>query len=261
MSRVNWDFVDKNDFWKMADALQESTIGHAQGLFHFAETAKPEDLLAILIQYRFFTIYYIPDLAILIARLPDGRLRSFLADILSDELGYGDTAKAHPRLYDDFLASLDLNVDELDELAIRDNIALLDDARRKLLDGQLSSAYGIGLRGMGGECVCQVYLATFYQHFIKNPFIRDVEDKIDWHFWDLHVGEHDIEHRLKTRQLIDEELVQRGAEDLTELGRGYQHSMFSWRAFWDNIFTSVKQNSIDRARVCRAANFQMPLSV
>lgn len=47
-------------------------------------------------------VYNIPDLAILIARMKDGNLRSFLGHVLSDELGHGDSQKAHPRLYDDF---------------------------------------------------------------------------------------------------------------------------------------------------------------
>ncbi len=242
-------------FWLLADALQEKTLSHANELFSFSETASEADLKSMLIQYRFFTIYYIPDLAILIARMKAGKLRSLLADILSDELGFGDPAKAHPRLYDDFLNSLDIPDTHLDDLALKDNLALLDNIRAQLVDPSFSAAHGVGLRGMGGECVCQIYLSKFYEHIIKNPYIQARKDKIDWRFWDLHVGEHDIEHRIKTRKMINEEIVVHGQEPLMELTDGFKESMNAWSQFWNNVFKSVKQQDMQRMRVMDLIDF------
>jgi hypothetical protein len=238
MDGVEWGTVGVDKFWRLADELQERTIDHAKNLFSFAERADPRQLVALLIQYRFFTTYYIPDIAFLIARLKDGKLRSFLAEVLSDELGCGDPSLAHPRLYDDFLKSIGAERD-LDGLAIQDNIAVLDEVRRKLIDPNVSTTYGVGLRGMGGECVCQIYLSRFYEHIIKNRFILERKSEIDWRFWDLHVGEHDIAHRLQTRALIQDEILSQGSEAVDDLGRGYRESMISWRVFWANIFESV----------------------
>jgi hypothetical protein len=267
METRNWDAISAEEFWQVADELQDQTLAHAEDLFSFIETADPEHLVPILIQYRFFTIYYIPDLAILIARLRDGKLRTFLADILSDELGYGDALKAHPRLYDDFLHTIGVNGADLDRLALRANIELLDQARRDLMDPAKSSTYGIGLRGMGGECVCQIYLARLHEHLIKNPWIQQNRETIDWKFWDLHVGEHDIEHRLETRRLINDEIVAHGAagngaasEDtggLGDLGRGYYDSMVSWSTFWNNIFAAAKSAEAERTTVRAEADFRM----
>jgi hypothetical protein len=257
MDGTQWETVDVAKFWRLADELQERTIDHAKSLFTYAESAESQQLLSLLIQYRFFTIYYIPDIAILVARLRDGKLRSFLADILSDELGCGDPAQAHPRLYDDFLHSIGAGNQDLDALAIRDNIVVLDAVRRKLVDPSVSTAYGVGLRGMGGECVCQIYLSRFYEHIIQNRCIRERHADIDWRFWDLHVGEHDIAHRLQTRQLIQEEVISQGAAATRALGEGYYESMMSWRQFWANIFASVQCGKVARTRVRKAVSFQI----
>lgn len=254
---IDWSPAAADQFWNHADELQQRTLEHAEDLFAFAEIADPHQLFTLLLQYRFFTIYYIPDLAILIARMGDGRLRSFFADILSDELGYGDPLKAHPRLYDDFLNSIKVADQDFDGLALKSNIELLDGIRRKLIDQDSDINVAVGLRGMGGECVCQVYLARFYHHIIKNPHIKSRHKQIDWRFWDLHVGEHDIEHRIKTREIIHEEILSQGTGALTGLWNGYYESMVSWSAFWTNIFNAVKSSDVERARVQPAANFQM----
>ncbi len=257
MEDLDWGRQGTSGFWRLADALQDRTIGHAGQLFAFAERADPAQLLSLLIQYRFFTIYYVPDIAILVARLPDGRLRSFLAGILSDELGCGDPLQAHPRLYDNFLNSLGAVGEDLDALAIKDNIELLDGVRRKLIDPNVDTAYGVGLRGMGGECVCQIYLSRFYEHITKNPYVQERRSEIDWRFWELHVGDHDIAHREKTRELIDHEILSQGRTALESVGEGYRESMRSWSAFWANIFDSVKCTQVRRTRVCAAVNFLM----
>ncbi|MGO1070352.1 iron-containing redox enzyme family protein [Lysobacter sp. CA199] len=227
--------LDIERFWTLADELQEQTVEHAGDLFAFVERASPERLYGLLAQYRSFTVYYIADIALLIARLQPGRMRSFLADILFDELGSGDHRQAHPELYDDFLASLGLAQPALDSIGLADNIALLERARARLIAPSSSAAYGIGLRGMGGECVCQIYLARLYEHLRRNPYIREHAERIDWRFWDLHVGEHDIAHREKLRKLIGEEIGRMPGDHVEALSAGYRDSMNAWSTFWKNI--------------------------
>lgn len=245
--------VDIARFWTLADDLQAKTVEHAKDMFAFVETADPQRLFSLLVQYRYFTVYYISDIALLIARLQPGRMRSFLADILLDELGGGDHTQAHPELYDDFLSSLGIEHASLDDMALAGNIALLETARGRLIDPRSNTAYGIGLRGMGGECVCQIYLARLYEHLILNPYIRERAARIDWKFWELHVGEHDIAHRENLRKLISEEVAGMDSGSVEALEAGFRDSMTAWSAFWRNIHDEATlpsgQDSNDRAAV------------
>ncbi|WP_375414271.1 iron-containing redox enzyme family protein [uncultured Bradyrhizobium sp.] len=257
---IRWDTISPDAFWSAADRVQEETLAQANAMFSTLRTADPETLRELLIQYRYFTVYYITDLALLIAGMEDGPMRSFLADILYDELGCGKSNGAHPALYDKFLSSIGVDDRDLNSEALATNVALLDEARRRLVDPVNGSNYGIGLRGMGGECVCQVYIAQLHAHLIDNPFIREHKDKIDWRFWDLHVGEHDIEHREKTRALINTEVVARGGTGLEKLGLGYEYSMESWRQFWINIFAIAEpaiSRTADRKPVRGAVGLQI----
>lgn len=232
---------NSENFWQIADELQDNTLRQASELFAFVKSADVHSLRAILIQYRFFTIYYISDLALLVAKLADGKIRSFLADILSDELGRGDPAKAHPHLYDNFLVSIGVERMLLNNVALKKNIELLDDIRNLLVNN--SGEFGIGLRGMGGECVCQVYLSLLYEYLILNPYIQGNKSQIHWAFWDLHVGDHDIEHRKETRNLIHSEIVAKDDSSIHQLGLAYKESMRSWEQFWNNIFSAVTQTA------------------
>jgi hypothetical protein len=104
---------------------------------------------------------------------------------------------------------------------------------------------------MGGECVCQVYIARLYEQLIKNPFIAKNMDHIDWRFWSLHVGDHDIQHGNTTRAMIDREIVRLGGSGLSALGSGFGYSMNSWRLVWHNIFHEMQSptRSVDRTTV------------
>lgn len=235
-SQPSWGNITPQSFWDKADAIQDKTMVEADKIFSYLETAPAPMIRETLAQYRYFTVYYIADLALLIARLDDGPMRSFLADILYDELGCGKAKLAHPQLYDDFLKTIGVDVADLDRKALASNVLLLDEARRQLVDARHGSEYAIGLRGMGGECVCQVYIAQLHKSLMQNPYIQENRERIDWRFWDMHVGDHDIEHREKTRALIDSEVVARGGVGLQELGQGYDHSMSQWKEFWSNIF-------------------------
>jgi hypothetical protein len=242
-THIDWSSLTPGTFWVTADKVQDDTLSHATEMFSALETVNEKALKEILIQYRYFTVYYITDLALLIAGMEDSPMRSFLADILYDELGCGKADGAHPRLYDNFLSSIGVRDPDLNALALRNNIELLDDARRHLVAAENGSDYGVGLRGMGGECVCQIYIAQLHQHLIQNPYVRENYNDIDWRFWDLHVGDHDIEHREKTRALIDSEVVAKGGEGLKRLGLGYGYSMKSWKQFWINIFELARQGT------------------
>jgi len=63
-------------------------------------------LRAIALQYRYFTQIFVTDLAHLVVRCPEGRLRSLLGQLVNEELGGGDPEQAHLRLYDRFLESI-----------------------------------------------------------------------------------------------------------------------------------------------------------
>lgn len=257
-TEVEWHTVNASSFWSVADQIQAETLNYAAKLFTCVEHADPLTLRSILIQYRYFTVYYISDLSLLVARLENGTLRSYLADILSDELGRGNAAHAHPRLYDNFMCSIGSTLHDLSTSALKSNVDLLDNARRKLLDPHYSCEFAVGLRGMGGECVCQIYIAQLHQALMKNAYIRERISDIDWHFWDLHVGDHDIEHSRRTRDLINDAIVIANEHGLLQLGRGFGESMISWRSFWENIFESTSMNSasIERAVVESAVDLK-----
>lgn len=86
----------REQFWRFADAAKEATEALAAQRMKVLPSLDIADLRGFCVQYRFFTIDYITDLAVLVARLPSGGLRSLLSRILSEELGDGDPAKAHP---------------------------------------------------------------------------------------------------------------------------------------------------------------------
>lgn len=257
-----WSDVTPGGFWDVADSLQSATLKHANMLFPSIVDADHETLKRVLIQYRYFTVYYIPDLALLITRIRDGKLRSFLADILSDELGYGDPDNAHPRLYDMFLESIGVEKEILNSSALQNNINLLDDARKSLVSPHNSGEFCIGLRGMGGECVCQIYIAQLYEYLINNKYIMEHAADINWKFWELHVGDHDIQHRIKTRSLIDEEVVNSDNRSaVASLGRGYVESLIAWKAYWENIFDLIKSSSIPPQRVTTYSTVTYPINI
>lgn len=199
--------------------------------------ASPEELKSILVQYRYFTIYYISDLSYLVAKLPFGEVRSALSRFLSEELGDGDPKGAHPELYDSFLRSVGVNESQFNIFNQR-NKGLLDGIQRQVKEE--SPSYALGLRGMGGECLCQIYLAAMHDHFIQNPYIESLKSEIDWRFWKIHTGEEDIAHKEKTRAAIDN-YIKDSPSELHDLANGYEKSKAAWDTFWSNIFFEAKR--------------------
>lgn len=224
--------LTRERFWRLADEAKARTEAIA------AEKMKPlaelpiDALRAICIQYRFFTIDYISDLALLVARLPFGGLRSLLGQILAEELGEGDPARAHPDVYDRFLSSIGVEAEAM-QRQLPSNAGVLQGLTRELADG--SVAAGVGLRGMGGECLCQTYLSVMFEHMRENPYMRRHEDRIDWAFWTIHTGEEDIVHGELTRAAIDD-YIREDDRVLPELAKGYERSIVAWNRFWENIF-------------------------
>jgi hypothetical protein len=113
------------------------------------------------------------------------------------------------------------------------NLQLLQGISRSLTEQ--SWAYGIGLRGMGGECLCQIYLSAMYDHFIQNKWVQENTGKISWKFWEIHIGDVDIEHRELTQAAIND-LIRRDPSTLPDLMAGYIESKQAWSLFWRNIY-------------------------
>lgn len=235
------------EFWRLADSARTETEYLADAKLCRLADLPFNVLQKIFVQYRYFTIFYITDLALLVAKLPFGELRSLLADFLNDELGNGDNLAAHERLYDDFLMSIGLDENELELSPNCENLRLLRDLQERI--GARSAAYAVGLRGMGGECLCQVYLSAMHAHFIKNPSIREREDVIKWTFWDIHTGEVDIAHREKLKKSIHS-FVTHHPEQLPELVQGYKDAKQIFEAFWDNIYGESGAAALIAAGAC-----------
>lgn len=222
------------EFWALADTARTETEYVADARLIRLAGAPFETLQRIFVQYRYFTMFYITDLALLVAKLPFGELRSLLADFLNDELGNGDSAGSHANLYDSFLTSIGLRGDELDLFPNHENMLLLRDLQERVTTQ--SSAYAIGLRGMGGECLCQVYLSAMHSHFTKNPSVKAIRDKVEWTFWDIHTGEVDIAHREKLKQALGD-FVRHRPEELLDLVSGYKDAKRIFDRFWENIYS------------------------
>lgn len=222
----------RQTFWQFADRAKEATEALAEQKMKALPHMSIEALRLFCTQYRFFTIDYISDLALLVAKLPFGGLRSLLSEILAEELGEGDAARAHPEVYDRFLASISVEPEQLQQRL---------PANREILSGltdELRSndpAFGVGLRGMGGECLCQTYLSVMFEHMRAHPYMREHADRIDWEFWTIHTGEEDIIHGELTRKAIDD-YIREDARVLPDLAKGYELSITAWNRFWENIF-------------------------
>ena len=226
------DAWNRQSFWQFADKAKEATEALAEQKMKALPQLSIEALRQFCTQYRFFTIDYISDLALLVAKLPFGGLRSLLSEILAEELGEGNAAKAHPEIYDRFLASIGVEPEQLERRlpANREVLGRLTEELRS--EGP---AFGVGLRGMGGECLCQTYLSVMFEHLRAHPYMREHADRIDLEFWTIHTGEQDIVHGELTRQAIDDYL-RHDPGVLPDLAKGYDRSITAWNLFWQNIF-------------------------
>lgn len=235
--------LDRLGFWQFADEAKEATEALADRRMAVIADLPVDALRQVCTQYRFFTIDYISDLSLLVAKLPFGGLRSLLGRILHEELGEGAADKAHPAIYDRFLASIGVTP-EARERCLPANRAILSGLTSEM--SRRGPAFGVGLRGMGGECLCQTYLSVMFEHMRTHPYLRANEDRIDWEFWTIHTGEQDIIHGELTRQAIDD-YIREDPDALPELAQGYERSITAWNHFWQNIFEA----SVSRASEVR----------
>ncbi|HEX2687356.1 MAG TPA: iron-containing redox enzyme family protein [Kofleriaceae bacterium] len=204
-------------------------------------------LRAIALQYRYFTQAFATDLAFLVARCPEGRLRSLLGQLVNEELGCGDPQEAHLQLYDRFLESIGAiepgaSAEELGARVHPGVRELLTELRDRTANK--STFYAIGVRGMGEECVCGVYFSVMHVHLRKHPFIIENESNIDWRFWNIHAGHADLEHNQLVRAAVAELLLDGEPPDaVNEVAAGYDYGTATWDGFWTMVYGDHIQRS------------------
>lgn len=226
------DVTTREFFWEITDTARLEAEYDADNKLGYLETASIDVLINIFHEYRFFIKYFISDLGLLMFKAPFGQFKCMIAEIAMDELGETPD-KTHLTLWDNFLVSLGDNPDTLEESNYPENIELLEGLRTLMLEK--SFFYSVGLRGMGAECLCQVYLSSAYKRLLKNPIIQSMKDKLDWEFWDIHTGEEDIEHGVLVRESIDKMLAVDGS-GLKPLAEGYFRAKDNWEEFWGNLY-------------------------
>jgi hypothetical protein len=100
-----------------------------------------------------------------------------------------------------------------------------------------STFYALGMRGLGGECVCGVYFSVMHVHLRKHPFIVENEARIDWKFWDIHAGHADVTHNQLVRAAVAELLLASDRPDAVgEVAAGYDHGTATWESFWATVY-------------------------
>lgn len=226
-------------FWALADETRLMTEYRIDEKLNFLENVSLETLQQICLQYRYFTQDFPDNLGILISKLPQGEFKSLLGEILHEELGEGDTKGAHLRLYDQFLLSIGIDEAELENSIHPENQIILQEIQDLVKEN--SGIYGIGMVGMGGECLCQIYLATMYDYLLKNPYIQANKDQINWDFWTFHAGEADVIHRQKVRKAIND-VVSSVPSSIDDLAAAYLKAKNNWDQFWNNNFNFSMRN-------------------
>lgn len=225
------------EFWELTANARLVATHLADKNVRRLESVDLPTLRAILVQYRWFTAYFPGDLGLLIQKMPPSRMRTFLGEILYEELGSGDPAQAHLALYDNFLETLGISQAEAEESANPHSIALLEMIRHRLING--GYAFGIGLRGMGGECLCQVYLESIHHYLFRNKEIQKMGSQLDVTFWDIHAGEADQVHASKTRDYIEE--MCNTEDQIHQCSLGYLDAERMWKVFWENAYATYSQ--------------------
>lgn len=228
---------DQGNFWNLADITKNLEKYRIDKNLKKLKFVSFDYLKKVFIQYRFFTHFYIEDLALLVSKLPYGELKSILAEILNEELGNGNANEAHPILYDNFLLSIGIQQHELEKANER-CLSYLKQVQHSLKNRSWS--YGVGLRGMGGECLCQIYLATMHENFAQNPHIIAIQDKVAWKFWEIHSGEVDQHHQFIVRNAINN-IILAYPETAKDLINGYLESKTAWDNYWEQIFSAAKE--------------------
>lgn len=227
--------ITRDDFWVIADEARLETEYAADKKLHYLQNVSLETLQNICLQYRYFTKDFPDNLGVLVSKLPYGQMKSLIGKILSEELGEGDQKLTHLRLFDNFLISINISEDVFESSIDQDNVTLLNEIKQLTLNE--SPAYAIGLCGMGGECLCQIYLANMHKNLICNPYIKENRKSIDWEFWNFHVGDADVIHRQLVREAINE-IADADPSCVSDLAAGYQKAKHNWDVFWNNVYSA-----------------------
>lgn len=225
-----------DEFWQMADDSRLAAEYSASADLAWVSDASLTGLQRIFLEYRVFTDHYADDLALLVARTPRGPLKTMMSELVYEELGSGDHRESHIDMLERFIRSL--GVKRVDQPTDPRNLAVLAEMRRLLTDEPV--IYGIALRGMGGECVCQVYLTELHRQLRQNPYCQTNNDAIDWQFWDVHAGEPDLAHNRMIRGGVNE-FLERHPESLPTLIEGYQRSKTMLLEFFGNIYDTARK--------------------
>jgi hypothetical protein len=181
-----------------------------------------------------------------LARLPFSEFKAFLSKVLFEEfgmeteLGYQHN---HVHLLDAFMVSLgaDRYFCQDPNLELKSNRDLLDELSTQVKE--YSIAYAIGLRGMGTECLCQVYLTTIFNMAEKNPYFIKNKSHLDLRFEQLHRGPVEMEHRIKMRERIAD-IIRKEPFLLPELKAGYECARLSFHKFFENIYQQIDKELI-----------------
>lgn len=229
-----FDSIDK--FWEFADESKIDTQYDSDQKISFLKDASLEEIKKVCIQYRYFVSRYPSFVSLLVAKLPDGELRSLMAEILAEELGSGREDCAHIVWYDNFLRSLGISNEEMKSSIYDENQKILNEIEHRC--HQNSHEYIVGMVGMGGECLCQIYLTNMHKYLIGNKEVQEMGKKIDWTFWTYHIGEEDIKHRELVRKAISNAAVD--GVGVRDLYLGYSWGKSTWDAFWANNYKETR---------------------
>lgn len=227
--------LTREEFWERTSTDRLDAEYMVDEKLKYLQSATPQTLCQIFHEYRFFIKYYINDLGLLLYKAPFSKFKCMVAEIAAEELGETPD-KTHLQLWDNFLTSLGVESNKLEASAHPENIDLLEDLSSLMMTRPFM--YGVGLRGMGGECLCQVYLTAAHKHLLKNPYIQSNAHSIDWLFWEIHTGEVDIQHGVLVKAAIDE-MIREDPSKITPLAEGYDKGKEVWDQFWTNLYKAT----------------------
>lgn len=232
--------MDINDFWQMANEQQLRAEVASKDYLQWVATASAPALRRLFIEYRPLTDGYPADLALLVARTPQGRLRSLLAQLLDEELGDGDPAAAHIVMLDDFMRSIGVADEDLGAHKSPVIAGVLEEMNRVV---RTSSVYqAVAMRGMGSECVCQTYLEALHEQLLKNEWLTENRPSLDWTFWDIHAGPADQAHNAFMREAVDQ-LMRADPSSVDELAAGYRLSQDLFDRFFGALVSAARSDA------------------
>ncbi len=222
-----------DELWDLVEQEKKNAKTVAIQSLECIESLSGEDLGNVFIHYEHFLSSYPKNLAFLISNLPSGLLQTSLSSILSDELGNGNLKNNHRNLLKDFTKNfIGENYQAFFEKA--SSPSSLGVSLSTFLENQTrtrTTSFGVGMIGMGGECVCELYLGQFYQQFTRNLAFIDKKPVVDMKFWEIHLNKEEAEH---------EDIVVRGVNDylsnnpqyISEVAQGFLCNAMVWKDFW-----------------------------